>query len=936
MRSSPIDGRFGPTPGLDGVGTRAPVSGGQARIGELRGRGVQRTPDDVARDNRRVVVGFRANLALRYGEGIAARAFPQADALHRASAPLTRTAQATAVRLAKALATTPVPTPRGAIIDATQFKAIAGETRNIFMGGGYKSLLRALDSYQRDVVQDRAGLSDAQKLQRTGALQQQAQSFLASKETELFRKAGDAGDTARIEARMRGTMTLLQGLGEKSHELYGRLTGHDMSAARFVPENEVGVDAGFASGAMSSVDKIRYRDGTEGVFKAERRDGPMPHEAGRNTGIPERLADANMSGRAVATSKLDQALGLGLVPPTEFAVHGVRAGCVQEFARGGTLFSTSPVKADIGGDVDVMRDILDGNGNGLGHGTDEVGARRLAQVANARPEVRERAIGELMRGGHLWATREEATGMGRVDLAAPTVQKSLADAHVMDLLTGQVDRNPGNFIFHTGPDGQVRAKLIDNDLSFGARLTSLSHASLEAVESGVMLTRLPRLIDADTARRVSAMTPDTLRAALADTGLSGEEMDAATARLGQLQAHIRMVGRGEVEGGRLVDHWDAATFREQLAQPDNYVRRSIEDQDVQILSSSSKTAMLVDDVRANGARGLASLAATWDADKTGEILKSDIRAGGQLVKAMLEAAPRLLTEMLAKVSADDRAEVLRGYRSDAVTESPRAARNAADVAAELTRRGAGIPGGDGRPPMAGQELTRWTLNALLGKDPPLGARSPNADGTMAPSQLAELRAAAIHQAYTNGSLSLNMVDELIDPVRTQLAMHAEWNDSDLAAIDSAATGRFQAPRAVPLDADNGRSLAVHTVFSELGKVAGADPDFASYLRLLDDVGSRAMPAYNREGGRAPGAEKVVGNGPDFAREGAKVTPSLLNRLRAADTADGVRAMLREQGWEASARPRAELLAGETGAANGMNDFLARYLFDYAAEGRALT
>jgi hypothetical protein len=395
------------------------------------------------------------------------------------------------------------------------------------------------------------------------------------------------------------------------------------------------------------------------------------------------------------------------------------------------------------------------------------------------------------------------------------------------------------------------------------------------------------------------------------------------------------VSQGQVPGARLVDNWDATTFREQLTQPDNYVRRSIEDQDVQVLSSSSKTKMLVDDVRANGARGLASLAATWDADKTGEILKADIGTGGQLVKALLEAEPRLLTEMLVKISADDRAEVLRGYRSDAVTDSPRAARNAADVAAELTRRGAGIPGGDGRPPMAGQELTRWTLNALLGKDPPLGGRSPNADGTMAPSQLAELRAAAIHQAYTNGSLSLNMVDELIDPVRTQLAMHAEWNDSDLAAIDSAATDRFQAPRAVPLDADNERSLAVHTVFSELGKVAGTDPGFASYLRLLDDIGARAMPAYNREGGRAPGAEKVVANGPDFAREGAKVTPTLLNRLRTADSADAVRTILREQGWEASTRPRAELLAGDTGAANGMNDFLARYLFDYATEGRVL-
>jgi hypothetical protein len=450
---------------------------------------------------------------------------------------------------------------------------------------------------------------------------------------------------------------------------YGRLTGHDMSAARFVPVNEVGVDAGFASGAMSSVDKIRYRDGTVGVFKAERRDGPMPHAPGRNTGIPERLADANMSGRAVATSKLDQALDLGLVPRTEFAVNGGRAGCVQEFVPGGKLFEERPVRTDIAGSVNFMQAILGKPGvDRWGHGTDEIGARTLAQVADARPEVRERAIAELMEGGHLWATKEETVGLGRVDLSAPTVQKSLADAHVMDLLTGQVDRNPGNFIFETGVDGHVRAKLIDNDLSFGAGLTELSHEKLQAVGSPLMLDRMPRLIDADTARRVLAMTPDALRAALADTGLSDDEINAATERLDQLQGHIGLVSQGQVPGGRLVDNWDATTFREQLAQPDNYVRRSIEDQSENVLGSSRKTAVLVEDVRANGARGLASLAAMWSPDKTGGILKADIRAGGELVKALLAEQPRALTELLIKLSPEDRGAVLGGLPAEAAAE----------------------------------------------------------------------------------------------------------------------------------------------------------------------------------------------------------------------------------------------------------------------------
>ena len=343
MASTPVGVGFGPTVGLDRVGPREQVPRGPVRIGEMRGRDVQQTPESIARDNRRVVVGFKANLALKYGAGIADKAFPQADALHRASAPLTRGARDTAVRAGQGAG------------GAGRADAARQHHQRDAVQGDRRRDPQHLHGRQLQVAAQGARLLPARRRAESGrtvgraeagadrgAAAEGAELPRPSKETELLRKGGDAGDVARIEARMVGTRTLLEGLGDKSRELYGRLTGHDMSTARFVPENEVGVDAGFASGAMSSVDKIRYQDGTEGVFKAERRDGPMPHDAARNTGIPDRLADANMSGRAVATSKLDQALGLNLVPRTEFAVHGVRAGCVQEFARGGTLFARVP------------------------------------------------------------------------------------------------------------------------------------------------------------------------------------------------------------------------------------------------------------------------------------------------------------------------------------------------------------------------------------------------------------------------------------------------------------------------------------------------------------------------------------------------------------------------------------------------------------------
>jgi hypothetical protein len=174
------------------------------------------------------------------------------------------------------------------------------------------------------------------------------------------------------------------------------------------------------------------------------------------------------------------------------------------------------------------------------------------------------------------------------------------------------------------------------------------------------------------------MTPDTLRATLAHTGLSDAEIDAAAARLGQLKDHIGRVERGEVQGGRLVNNWDATTFREQLVplgnsrdadRSDNYVRRSIEDQDIAIERSKTDTiGMLVEDIRTNDARGLMNLAALWPPDKTGGILKADIRGGGELVKALHAERPRALTELLVKLSPEDRGAVLGSLPAQAAAE----------------------------------------------------------------------------------------------------------------------------------------------------------------------------------------------------------------------------------------------------------------------------
>jgi hypothetical protein len=181
----------------------------------------------------------------------------------------------------------------------------------------------------------------------------------------------------------------------------------------------------------------------------------------------------------------------------------------------------------------------------------------------------------LAEAGTIFFTKLQRTSNELV-LDSPSVQRSMSNAHVMDLLCGQLDRNPGNFIFVNSGDGGLQVKLIDNDLSFGDKFTSLSESSMNKIGSAMLPTSLPRLIDAGTAARVLAMTPDALRAELADTGLGDDEMHAAASRLGQLQGHIRQIQAGDVPGGQLVSDWNAQTYQSLMQAPDNYVQRSME------------------------------------------------------------------------------------------------------------------------------------------------------------------------------------------------------------------------------------------------------------------------------------------------------------------------------------------------------------------------
>lgn len=96
---------------------------------------------------------------------------------------------------------------------------------------------------------------------------------------------------------------------------------------------------GFDSGAVNSVDLVRYQDGSTMVFKADK----LMESSGtgaqlKETGID--LANPRTGARAVATHVVARHLGMeNLVPRTEFAEHNGKIGTVSELAPGMALRS---------------------------------------------------------------------------------------------------------------------------------------------------------------------------------------------------------------------------------------------------------------------------------------------------------------------------------------------------------------------------------------------------------------------------------------------------------------------------------------------------------------------------------------------------------------------------------------------------------------------
>ena len=106
--------------------------------------------------------------------------------------------------------------------------------------------------------------------------------------------------------------------------------------------------------------------------------------------------------------------------------------------------------------------------------------------------------------------------------------RQLADMQVLDFICGNMDRHAGNLFYQFDENGKITGVTgIDNDASF-ARGTELANRNFTSIEA-------MKAVSKSMAERLSAVTPEMLRASLAGNELTEEDIESAVERLNMLK-----------------------------------------------------------------------------------------------------------------------------------------------------------------------------------------------------------------------------------------------------------------------------------------------------------------------------------------------------------------------------------------------------------------
>ena len=286
--------------------------------------------------------------------------------------------------------------------------------------------------------------------------------------------------------------------------------------------------------------------------------GPQSKRLGIDPGDP-RMAVRNIASRGV-----DRALGFNVLPETHMGTMDGRLGVTLDMVHGSTPARNRS--------VDITDDQL---------GQNLLQARDLYEPEDFASMLE--GTGCKLEGGRILQTQQ--FGVTDVDYSSPGLRSELVKLQLLDALTAQGDRHPGNYVVELdGEGGFTRLRGIDNDQAFGPKLldpNELLHLGMTEPErnvdgrlygdkafNGVML---PPVVDTAMKKAFDDMTPDTLRRELEGL-LPEKEIQAAVVRLSTIKAHI---ARLEIAGNVIKpDEWGSGRVTALLADPQtSYVGR---------------------------------------------------------------------------------------------------------------------------------------------------------------------------------------------------------------------------------------------------------------------------------------------------------------------------------------------------------------------------
>jgi hypothetical protein len=336
----------------------------------------------------------------------------------------------------------------------------------------------------------------------------------------------DDPDYARVKAHM----TVNQALDCKARGI----SFADCEFDKLNDSNMSKPDDNFGAGMANSVSKIDYKDGKVRVFKAEKLREDKPLDACTAIGIDP--AAPRNGNRNVATFAISDLLGVSVTPKVSYGLHANPKTGETEI---GLMIALAPGKQP-GVKIEKPFNPLPG------------GNKYALLQADNQAELAKLGIIKKPTGEYV----ELAGGLGKLWDAPPSreaqaaLQEQLNGLDWSDVLTGQADRHPSNYLVDIQGD-KVTVTGIDNDVCFGKKQGNAAVAKSD-VNGRTTPPGLPPLMDQKIYDNLHAADFDrNLRPKLASL-LTKEEVDASKSRFDEAKAYAEELKRT----GYVVEDWN--------------------------------------------------------------------------------------------------------------------------------------------------------------------------------------------------------------------------------------------------------------------------------------------------------------------------------------------------------------------------------------------